>query len=349
MKNNFSPFDYELPREKIAERPVHPYDSAKLLLLDKKSGVISTSCFIRLPEIINQNHIFVFNNTRVNKSRLFGKLKSGKKTEVLLLKNRQGNLWEAIAKPVKSLKPGTLIEFGEELNGAVIERLSEQIILIEFVTPDNNLQGLLNKYALMPIPPYIRNGFADSQDEKDYQTIFAKNTGSVAAPTASLHFTENLVSKIKLKGAGIEYLTLHLGMSSVRPVWDGEFSGDLREPGEEYYLHQKDLLRKLISYKESGKKIIAVGTSVVRALESLFLDYEKPETDNSLQPTKLFIRPGFKFNLIDALVTNFHFPASTHLLLVQALIGENLLKLSYDYALNNNYRFLSYGDGMLIL
>ncbi len=348
----FVPYSYILDKEKIAERPVRPYDRAKLLLVDRANLSIKESVFSNLANELNENHVLVFNNTKVQPARLFGKIKGKEKeAEFLLVSKINDNTWHAMARPIKNLKDGAEVVIDQSLTARIIKRVSDQILEVEFKTNGSDLNESLRANLLMPIPPYIRQGQADKEDEKDYQTIFAKNEGSIAAPTASLHFTENLIKNIENKGVLIEFLTLHVGMASVRPLWDNNGDNNeidkMRAPGEEFFIADPVLKQRLIEYKKKGKVIVAVGTTVVRALESLFVTDESLLNGN-LAATELFIKPGFEFKIIDALVTNFHFPASSHLLLVEALIGAELLDKSYKFALENNFRFLSYGDGMFI-
>lgn len=347
---NIKPFAYDLPKVKIAARPVKPYDSAKLLVLDRGTSSLEESIFSKIGNYLGENDVLVFNNTKVNKARLFGTiLGREKQVELLLLKQISEDTWQCLARPVKNLPPGTKVVFNSGLKAEIKERISEQVLEVIFSSDSGDIRPLLEEVALMPIPPYIRDGLADSDDEDDYQSLFAENSGSIAAPTASLHFTPELIRSLEDKKVGFEFLTLHIGMSSVRPLWDGNDSANLRNPGEEFFIFDMELMQRLLEHRANGKRIIAVGTTVVRALESMFAHEIDIPDGKELIPTSLFIKPGFKFQIIDALITNFHFPASTHLLLVQALIGEFLLRGSYDYALENDFRFLSYGDGMLIL
>ncbi len=331
-------FNYQLPPEKIAQRPVYPYDQARLLVVERSAKQLSESTFANIAQYLNSNDLLIFNNTAVRPSRLFGKLDTGGHVELLLVKSSQPSSWWCLARPLKKLVAGKIINFDLGLQGKVVSQ-SEQQVLIKF-----NLSDLqIKEIALMPIPPYIRRGHGDSQDLIDYQTCFAEIEGSIAAPTASLHFTTNLIAEIKAKKIAIEYLTLHVGTASFLPL---QFSDQdsITPPGSEEFLVSEDLIKKIIATKENGGRVIAVGTTAVRALESSNL-----EINNYAGDTKLFIQPGYKFKVIDAMVTNFHQPSTTHLMLVQAFIGIDLITASYQYALNNDFRFLSYGDGMICL
>jgi len=338
-------FVYELPSEKIAQRPIRPYDKARLLIVDRKTSEIKEACFCDLPEILSSNDALLFNNTKVLPSRLFGKLKgSGAEIEILLVARAKGSTWRCMARPLKKLKNGSIICFENGLEAEVIERRGEKEVEINFPSAsDSTLQNT----AVMPIPPYIRDGHADEEDLLDYQSQFAEISGSIAAPTASLHFTPELINSLKKVNVPLQFVTLHLGTASFRALWD-EGASELSPPAEEYLAFDNDLLLNLSAQKKSGKRLVAVGTSVVRAIESMAI-MQQPNDISELQATELFITPGFKFNFVDALITNFHQPKSTHLLLVEAFLGRELLEKSYQYALDNNFRFLSYGDGMLIL
>ncbi|RMG40045.1 MAG: tRNA preQ1(34) S-adenosylmethionine ribosyltransferase-isomerase QueA [Candidatus Dadabacteria bacterium] len=338
-------YTYDLPRGKIAQRPCHPADAARMLVANPETETITDSCFKDVDEFLKAGDILVFNNSRVIPARLLGK-QAGREIEILLLEENSPLIWRAIGRPLKKIKPGTEIDFSAGLSGRLKERLSEREILIEF-----NIEGgavafkeWLNKKGLMPIPPYIRAGRSDNQDRSDYQTFFAEIDGSAAAPTASLHFTPSLFEAIKKKGVEIEYVTLHVGPPSFLPLIEGP-GNTLSMPGTERYYHDPDLLKRLIQASSSGRRIIAVGTTVVRTLESMALN---KGSEAGWRRTDLFITPGYSFKVVRALVTNFHQPGTSHLLLVQALTGLKLLDKLYKHALNSNYRFLSYGDGMFI-
>lgn len=323
-------YSYNLPQSRIAQRPVYPYDSAKLLVLNE--GEILESTFADIAKFLSEKDLLVFNNTAVMPARLFAKLETGGQAEVLLVREVSENIWECLAKPRKKLKIGKRIIFTNELSGEVVENKEE--LLIQFL---GTYQDIITAGS-MPIPPYIRGGVSDEKDKKDYQTFFAEKTGSIAAPTASLHFTPELFKKLEDEGVKKTYLTLHVGTHSFLPLFNNE-EGQLREPGKENYEISEDVWKIILDHKKTGGRVIAVGTTVVRALESGYGNTE----------TKLFIQPGYKFKVIDGMITNFHQPETSHLLLVEAFTGREKLKESYEYALNNNFRFLSYGDGMLIL
>ena len=356
QKSNYSLseiFSYELPQDRIAQRPVMPYDQAKLLVVRRDTGVINNVEFSDLPDLLGPKDLLVFNNSRVIPARLMGTItKTNTAAEVVLHREIGPDLWVCLGKPLRKFGRNSRLEFSDGVQATVLDRLGGREVLLKFQTPgDVGIRGLLDKIGLMPIPPYIRGGVADDQDRKDYQSMFAAHDGSIAAPTASLHFTPELLVKLNKKGISIEYVTLHVGPASFLALWDQGQDGAVAKaapPGKEDLVFSEALLQRLRSWKAGGGRVIAVGTTVVRALESLAAVGAGSCKDGDILNTDLFIYPGFKFNLVDALVTNFHQPRTTHILLVQALLGRVLLKQSYDYALQNDFRFLSYGDGMAI-
>jgi len=339
---NLNPFDYKLDDSMIAQRPADPAESANLMFIDKSSNSIKTDTFFNINSFLTSDDVLVFNNTAVKPSRLIGKLQTGAAVEFLIVKNQENNKFLCLAKPLRKLKENTRVVFSKNLEAVVLKRTEDNYLLVEMFLNDSSSLGLsqeIKKTALMPIPPYIRKGIADNKDITDYQPMFAKYEGSIASPTASLHFTENLIKEIKTKIFDIKHLTLHLGVSSFKPIFDED--NNLNVPSSEEVICSKELINQLLEYKKQNKNIIAVGTTVVRALESAARGVNSGATD-------LFIKPGFDFKVVDGLITNFHQPKTTHMLLVQALMGRELLKESYDLAIKNQFKFLSYGDGMLI-
>ena len=341
-----TPFDYPLPAERIAQRPVYPYDSAKLLCCDRATGRIVESRFSAIPEYLRPGDVLVFNETRVIPARLFGKkiTQAGSvQIELLLLQELNSTTWRCLGKPLKKLKIDDIIRFSDELQAIVVARPTPDRVDLSFETLGAvPLAQALHAVGIMPIPPYIRGGAGDEKDALDYQSVFARVSGSVAAPTASLHFTERLLQEIEQVPCNIERVLLHVGAASFVPVQrDGET--ELRAPEAEVMNISAQVLQRLQQAKQEGRRVIAVGTTVVRALESAVA--------KNIQegPTDLFITPGHSFQIVDAIITNFHQPKTTHLLLVEAFLGRNLLDLAYTYALQHEFRFLSYGDGMLIV
>ena len=336
-------YSYELPDDRIAQRPVYPYDKAKLLLLDRNSESLEDSEFTSITDFLNPSDLLVFNNTQVRASRIFGKLSTGATVELLVLAELGRGKFECMGRPLKKLSPGTEVNLENALKAIAGERIAETKIEVSlFLDGEPASLEDVDRLALMPIPPYIRKGQADSKDRKDYQTHFAKNIGSVAAPTASLHFTPEVFEKIKAKGCQIEFLTLHVGPPSFLSLWK---EGDevIEGPGAETFIADPNLIEKCMQTKESGGRVVAVGTTAVRALESMARSQSSGEIE-----TELFISPGFEFKTIDVMITNFHFPKSSHLLLVEAFCGRNMLDRAYSHAIESDYRFLSYGDGMMI-
>lgn len=331
-------FNYQLPTERIAQRPVYPYDQAKLLLVDRGTKQLTVDTFANIANYLTAKDLLIFNNTAVRPSRLFGRLASGGHVELLLVKSERESRWWCLARPLKKLTTDKIIYLEEGLEGQVLNRDGDQV-LVEFNLPDSQIK----KIALMPIPPYIRRGHGDSQDLIDYQTNFAEIEGSIAAPTASLHFTPELILKLKAKNIPLEYLTLHVGTASFLPLQLSD-QESITPPGSEDFFVSESLIKKILETKLNGGRVVAVGTTAVRALESSNL-----EVNTYQGATKLFIQPGYKFKVIDAMVTNFHQPNTTHLMLVEAFIGSDLINASYQFALENDFRFLSYGDGMLCL
>ncbi len=362
-------FSYDLPKERIADRPKRPFHDAKLLVCGLASKKLSESKFFNITDFLSSKDMIVFNDTKVIPARFFGVIETGAKVECLLIKKINNNLWEALGKPFKKFKKGRLIKIDERVVFKIEEVLEDAKILISF---KEYSEDEIWEKGIMPIPPYIRKGVSDSQDKVDYQTVFAKIAGSVAAPTASLHFTKELLEKIDEKGIRKEFITLHVGTPSFLPLWkdNDNNSDDENEnknknkdesnnesntksdmnvsalPGEEFYIYSKDVIEKIDKVRKNGGKVVAVGTTVIRALESMAL--EKNAVDGEFFSTSLFIAPGFKFQNVDVMVTNFHQPATSHILLVQAFMGKDFLSSAYNYALNNNFRFLSYGDGMIV-
>lgn len=316
-------FHYDLSEDRIAQRPVYPYDRAKLLVVNR-SGELIEKVFYELDQLLTPKDLLVFNDTKVIKARYFGALESGAEVEIVLEKKLSDDKWIVFGSPMKKLKTGTIIIFSALMSAVVEEKNDSRTAVIRFIGKD--------EVGTMPIPPYIRNGRGDELDLKDYQSIFAKEEGSIAAPTASLHFTEDLLNRLKNKGVEFAFLTLHVGTSSIFPVED--------KPGSERFSISDETIDLVEKTKNNGGRVIAVGTTTCRALESY---------GSKVSETDLFIIPGYKFKYVDSLITNFHQPGTTHLLLVEALIGSKLLEKSYKYALDNEFRFLSYGDGMIII
>lgn len=336
------PFSYELPADRIAQRPWEPPDEAKLLVVDRRTRTIAATHFTALPDLLDAGDLLVLNDTRVIPARLFGTV-GERSVEILLLRELAEGEWLAMGRPMKLLRRGVEVTFGENLRGRV-EAEDEQNLRCTFSTRDNSsIKDALRQVGTMPIPPYIRGGKGDQRDTTDYQTIFACREGSVAAPTASLHFTERLFARCDARGIARTFLTLHVGSASFLPVYRAG-SEEVQPPGSEWF-EVPDETRKLIqSTLSQGRRVVAIGTTVARALESIG---RNPEASRG--ETDIFMTPGFDWRIATNLVTNFHQPGTSHLLLVESLLGKELLSHAYDTALDAGFRFLSYGDGMIIL
>lgn len=350
--DELKPFQYVLPSERIADRPCYPFHEARLLNIDRKTGYLEHSEFSYLPLSLGQDDVLILNNTRVMKARLFGNLEvSGASVEVLLLSEIEGGRWKAMGRPLKKFKPGTWIRFSNGVRAQVEERIGEYEVQLRFVSGEDDAPSTSERVlhaGTMPIPPYIRGGRGDEQDELDYQTPYAKHVGSVAAPTAGLHFTDELLFVLRRRGVTIVEVTLHVGAASFLSVWHESEVGTVSfsPPGTEKGRVEPEVVQQLADLRLQGKRLIAVGTTVVRLLETVFDD--KWNSVDGTVATDLFIKPGYTFKGVDAMITNFHQPGSSHLLLVEAFMGSELLQKSYAEALKRGYRFLSYGDGMFI-
>ncbi len=339
------PFVYDLPKDRIAQRPCHPADHAKMLVVDRARGEILDRRFSDLPDLLSSRDRLVFNDTRVIPARLFGTLETGGQgtVEVLLVEKISDSCWVCLGRPLRKIRSKGRITFSPTLwcevipDAAVLDRIT-----VEFFTSDaTHISLAIAAHGCMPIPPYIRGGKGDELDEIDYQTIFARHPGSVAAPTASLHFNDELMNRIgRERGCEVSRVTLHVGTASFLPIIDDY--GNLTPPGSERFHVGDEVQHDIAATKDAGGRVIAIGTTVVRALESMA---QAPHAAS----TELFIKPGYIFRTVDALITNFHQPGTTHLLLVESLLGKELLHAVYQHALNNDYRFLSYGDGMFIV
>lgn len=341
-----SPYSYDLPDDRIAQRPVHPPEAAKMLVVDRATRLLRHSVFSDITNFLKSSDHLVFNDTKVIPARLFGRLEneSGYEIEVVLLEEKAPHEWTALGFPMRKIRQSSRIYCNDKLSAEVLTSPVEDRLLLRFQSPDSSeINARLLEHGTMPIPPYIREGRGDEQDRIDYQSIFAQCPGSVAAPTASLHFSKTLMEKIRNEArCRIDTLTLHVSTASFQPIF---VNGELRPPGTERYSVPEALIQSLLATKQSGGRVVAVGTTVVRALESAARSMQ----ESSKGETALFIQPGFEFKLVDALITNFHQPRTTHLLLVEALLEKELLRNVYETALNTSYRFLSYGDGMFIV
>lgn len=335
-------FDYYLPEELIAQHPVSKRDSSKMMVVDRNTGNISHKVFSDIIDYLDAGDVLVLNDTKVIPARLIGeKLDTNAHIEVLLLKNVQKDTWECLVKPAKRIKVDTIVSFGNGLLKAKCIGIGEEgIRIFEFIY-DGLFYEILDKLGTMPLPPYIREKL---EDKDRYQTVYAKNIGSAAAPTAGLHFTKKLINDIKNKGVKICYVTLHVGLGTFRPVNVEDVSN--HKMHSEYYVMNKTTANILNKAKKENRRIIAVGTTSTRTLETIMTKYNKFVECSGW--TNIFIYPGYKFKAIDCLITNFHLPKSTLIMLVSAFSSKDIIMEAYKSAVENKYRFFSFGDAMFI-
>jgi len=343
-------FDYELPEDLIAQRPSEKRENSKMMVLDKENHQIQHKNFFNIVDYLDENCVLILNNTKVMPARLYGYKDTGAKIEVFLLKKYDGeNRWEVLIRPSKRVRPGTVIKVSEDLSVEVVMPLPDDGKWVVKMLYEGDLLAILHKVGNIPLPPYIERKMATEElrqlDFERYQTVYAKNEGSVAAPTAGLHFTEEILEKLKAKGVEIGYVTLDVGIGTFRPV-KCENILDHRMDTEAFEISEEtaELINRA---KAQGKKIIAVGTTTVRTLESAYKIYGEIKACKSA--SNLFIYPPYEFKVVDKLITNFHLPKSTLLMLVSALASRQFIFEAYEEAIREKYRFYSYGDCMFIL
>ena len=339
---NVKDFYFDLPQELIAQDPLEDRASSRLLVLDKKTGEVTHRGFRDILEYLRPGDCLVINDTKVIPARLFGvKEDTGAKIEVLLLKRREHDIWETLVKPGKKAKPGTRIVFGEGLlTGTVLETVDDGNRLIQF-SYEGIFEEILDQLGQMPLPPYITHQL---KDKTRYQTVYAKHDGSAAAPTAGLHFTKELLKQIEDMGVKIAHVTLHVGLGTFRPVKVENVQD--HHMHSEFYMVEESEAKKVNDTKEAGGRVICVGTTSCRTVESAADEQGmvQPGCDN----TEIFIYPGYCFKVLDALITNFHLPESTLVMLVSALAGREHILHAYEEAIREKYRFFSFGDAMFI-
>ena len=339
-----SDFYFDLPQELIAQDPLEDRSSSRLLVLDKETGEICHRHFYEILDYLSEGDCLVLNNTKVIPARLYGVREgTGAMIEILLLKRRENNVWETLVKPGKKAKPGTKLIFGDGLlTGEVLEIVEEGNRLIQF-TYEGVFEEILDRLGQMPLPPYITH---ELKDKNRYQTVYAKYEGSAAAPTAGLHFTPELLAKVREKGIRIAEVTLHVGLGTFRPVKVEDVTQ--HHMHSEFYEVTEEAAETIRSTKASGGRVICVGTTSCRTIESAAARF-----DGDIRAcsgwTEIFIYPGYQFRLLDGLITNFHLPESTLLMLVSALAGREHIMAAYEAAVRERYRFFSFGDAMLIL
>ncbi|MCT4617488.1 MAG: tRNA preQ1(34) S-adenosylmethionine ribosyltransferase-isomerase QueA [Candidatus Gracilibacteria bacterium] len=339
---NLSDFDYNLPEKLIAQTPLEKRDTSRLLVLDKNEKTREDKIFSDIVDELGENDVLVVNKTRVMNARLSGELESGREVEVFLHNELEAGIWDCIVFPGKKLKPGKKIKFPEfpELEGEVI-KVTDLGRKIKFNISGEVFLDIIEKIGEIPLPPYIKEKL---ENNERYQTVYNEKLGSVAAPTAGLHFTPELLEKLEKKGVKIEKVLLHVGAGTFKPVQTDNILE--HKMHSEYIELERETSEKLNKYKKEGKRIIAVGTTSIRVLES-FSD-ENGELKFGQRNTDIFIYPGYKWKFVDAMVTNFHLPKSTLLMLVSSFAGREFMLESYNHAVENNYRFFSFGDAMLI-
>ena len=348
-----SEYDYDLPEELIAQMPADKRENSKMMVLNRKDRTISHKHFYDIVDLIEPNTLLVMNNTKVLPARLIGHKDTGAKIEVFLLKSvensENGCLWDVLIKPSKRVKPDTVIKISDELSVKALKRLEENgEWLVELIYEGENVLDVLHRNGQIPLPPYIERKIPNDDlkklDFERYQTVYAKDEGSVAAPTAGLHFTKEILEKLQNKGVELAYVTLNVGLGTFRPV-QCENVLEHKMHSETFEISEK-ASEQINRAKREGRKIVAVGTTTVRTLETAYQKFGciKPCHDHS----ELFIYPPFEFKVIDNLITNFHLPKSTLLMLVSALAGKDFIFEAYKEAIENNYRFFSYGDCMYI-
>ncbi len=336
-----SDFDFYLPDNLIAQTPIEPRDHSRLLHINKDSGTLSHKQFYDITDFLNSGDLLVVNNSRVLPARLYGKkAQTNANIELLLLEQKEHLIWETLVKPGKKAKIGTKIIFSDELYGEIIDILPDKNRLIKF-TCDGNFYEILDKLGHMPLPPYITEKLSDKER---YQTVYSKENGSAAAPTAGLHFTDEILEKIKDKGVNIAYVTLHVGLGTFRPVKVDDINA--HKMHSEHYVLPKETADLINLTHANGKRVFAVGTTSCRTLESAASANEISASEGY---TDIFIYPGYKFKVIDGLITNFHLPQSTLIMLVSAFCGFDNTMNAYKVAVEEKYRFFSFGDAMIIV
>lgn len=338
-----SDFYYDLPKELIAQDPLEDRSSSRLLHLSMKDGSMEHRHFTDILDYLNEGDCLVINDTRVIPARLYGhKEETGALIEILLLKRHENDIWECLVKPGKKARPGAKITFGDGiLKGEIIDIVDEGNRLIQFYY-DGIFEEILDQLGEMPLPPYITHKL---KDKNRYQTVYAKNDGSAAAPTAGLHFTKELLEQVKAEGVKIAHVTLHVGLGTFRPVKVDDV--EQHHMHSEFYMVEEDQAKLINDTKKAGGRVISVGTTSCRTLESATGE------DGILRAgsgwTEIFIYPGYRFKMIDGLITNFHLPESTLMMLVSALAGKENIMAAYEEAVRQKYRFFSFGDAMMIL
>lgn len=337
---NTKDFYYNLPQERIAQLPLADRSSSRLLRMNKESGEIEHKVFSDIVDMLGENDVLVINNTKVLPARIYGeKIGTNAKIELLLTKRFNINTWEVMARPAKRIKKGAEIDFQGKLRAKVIEELEEGMRIVEF-SYDGVFEEILDEIGTMPLPPYIKEKL---KDRDRYQTVYANITGASAAPTAGLHFTPEILEKLESKGVQVEKVLLHVGLGTFKAVTVDDVEN--HKMHSEYYKIEKDVADRINQAKKEGKRIICVGTTSVRTLESAAVGNELKNLEGD---TEIFIYPPYKFKMVDALITNFHLPESTLIMLVSAFSTREKVLDAYNIAVSEKYRFFSFGDAMFI-
>lgn len=335
-----SDFSYDLPSELIAQHPAQKRDQSRLMLLNKKTGEINHKKFYNIIDYLNNGDVLVLNDTRVMPARIFGHRPEKNESIEILLLNHKGDTWETLAKPGKKLKIGTEIIFSDELKAEVVDISEDGSRFLKFIY-SGIFEEILDRLGEMPLPPYIQEKL---EDKERYQTVYSKEIGSAAAPTAGLHFTKELLKKIEEKGIEICFITLHVGLGTFRPVKVEDVTK--HKMHTEFYIIRDDVAQKINKAKDEGRRIVAVGTTSIRTLESAADDKGYVKAKSGW--TDIFIYPPYKFKCVDALITNFHLPESTLIMLVSSLSTREIILNAYNVAVKEKYRFFSFGDAMFI-
>lgn len=335
-----SDFSYDLPSELIAQHPAQKRDQSRLMLLNKKTGEINHKKFYNIIDYLNNGDVLVLNDTRVMPARIFGHRPEKDESIEILLLNHKGDTWETLAKPGKKLKIGTEIIFSDELKAEVVDISEDGSRFLKFIY-SGIFEEILDRLGEMPLPPYIQEKL---EDKERYQTVYSKEIGSAAAPTAGLHFTKELLKKIEEKGIEICFITLHVGLGTFRPVKVEDVTK--HKMHSEFYIIRDDVAQKINKAKDEGRRIVAVGTTSIRTLESAADDKGYVKAKSGW--TDIFIYPPYKFKCVNALITNFHLPESTLIMLVSSLSTREIILNAYNVAVKDKYRFFSFGDAMFI-
>lgn len=338
---NILDFDYELPEERIAQLPVEPRDSSRLMVLHPKDHTIEHHHFHQLGEFLEKGDVLIFNDTRVIPARLIGaRENTGGKVEIFLLRQMDKHQWEALVKPGKKVRVGSIIRFSEELACEIIDHTDFGGRIVRFIY-DGVFEEILDRLGSMPLPPYIHEKL---EDQERYQTIYSRVKGSAAAPTAGLHFTERLMERLRSKGIQFGFITLHVGLGTFRPVHVETIEDHVMH--REFYSVPAETAKLIQRARNDGRRVVAVGTTSIRTLEASAMRTGNVEAGSGW--TDIFIYPGYQFNVVDAVVTNFHLPKSTLIMLISAFAGREFILAAYRTAVEEQYRFFSFGDAMLI-